>query len=511
MTRRASSLSPSLPASSRYGTAAATQPLPYLPTNLFPRLEIARAVLDQAKQTSQATAWKLVHDHLFRWNVYYTKGAELENVLQAERHDLTATVYKKQAQKKPSEKTGKTVMGESSFPILSDNEEVMKKQVQDALFSCTLTDKDDFDIPDVSHAVLPSVELADPAIMAVAGEKGEQGVHQLLLDLAACFIAEFRKYDNIKLNGMEINATLTKNRVINSNGIDVSQTYTEVYIETVITSFDREKESEFFPSMTVSRISDINVPAYVQKYVQYANDVLISNPPSLYQGAVVLAGDAVPDFFAPHLDDAPLTTHTFASTHYLGLSRYAKGKPVIPTTPIVTDSVITSNIITGSVPNDAITLINNSLVPFNPQSRKFDNDGVAAKRQILIDRGIFTGYVASKRFADYLHIPPSGPLGVIELCQGSTSMTAIYKEPCVEIVFFSSFVPNALSGDFAAEIRLGYLHKDGKKIPFKGGMVSGNVFEAFAHAFFSKEETTVAGYKGPKAVRFEKLTLSGRD
>ena len=500
MTRHTSSLSsrPSLSASSPASTPLSLTPLP---TTLFPRLEIARAVLDQAKQASQATAWKLVHDHIFRWNLYYTKGAELEDVLQAERHDLTATVYKKQTQKRQDEKTGKKLMGESSFPILSDNEEVMKKQVEDALFSCTLTDKDDFDIPDASHAVLPLVELADPAIMAVAREKEEQGVHQLLFDLAARFIAEFGKYPHIKLNGMEINATLTKNRVMNSNEVDGSQTITEVYVETVITSFDGEKESEFFPSMTVSRISDVDVPAYVQKYVQYANDVLISNPPTPYEGAVVLAGDAVPDFFAPHLDDAPLTTHTFASTHYLGLSRYAKGKPVIPTMPV------TSNSSSG----DAITLINNPLVPLNPQSRRFDNDGVAAKRQILIDKGIFTGYIASKRFADYLHIPPTGPLGVIELSSGSSSMTTIYKEPCVEIVFFSSFVPNSLSGDFAAEIRLGYLHKDGKKIPFKGGMVSGNVFEAFAHVFFSKEETAVAGYQGPKAVRFENLTLSGRD
>ena len=34
---------------------------------------------------------------------------------------------------------------------------------------------------------------------------------------------------------------------------------------------------------------------------------------------------------------------------------------------------------------------------------------------------------------------------------------------------FSTFQPNTISGAFSGEIRLGYLHKNGKKIPSKSG------------------------------------------
>lgn len=471
------------------GISMTVEPKPLLPSALFPRLEIARSLLVQAKEVA---CWKLANDHILRWNLYYTKDAELESVLQAERHDLAATIYKKQTRKEGN--ATKRLMGESSFPILGNSEEDIKRNIGDAIFSCTLTDKEDFDIPDASLAAAPAVELADSAILEAANGKGENGVHLLLLDLAAKFISEFKKYEDVKLNGMEINASLTTNRIINSKGVDVSQTSSEVYAETVITATCGKQESEFFPAITVSRLSDLDVPAFVKKYAAFAKDVLAASPPSLFSGAVVLSEDAISDFFAPHLDDAPLTAHTFASTHYLCLARYTQGKQVIP----------------GKVRGDTITLTNNPLVPLNPASRRFDGDGVAARRQVLIDKGIFVGYVAPKRFADYLHINPSGPLGVIELVAGSKTLSQLYQEPCVEIVSFSSFVPNSLSGDFAAEIRLGYLHKDGKKIPFKGGMVSGNVFEAFADVYFSKETMIVPNYSGPKAVRFEKLTVSGR-
>ncbi|MBI2147789.1 hypothetical protein HYU19_04930 [Candidatus Woesearchaeota archaeon] len=461
-----------------------------IPPLFYPTLEIARSLLARAREEKKAADWKLAHEHTHRWNVYYTKGAELEDVLQSERHDLTATAYVKQG------KSGKRLMGESSFPILSNNENAIRQQIQDALFACTLTDKEDFDIPDDSFANAPAIELADPEIIAAASDgKGENGVHTLLAELGERFSGEFKKYGGVKLNGMEIHASITERRVLNSKGVDVHQKATEIYIETVITAVDGKRESEFFPAMTVSRLSDVDVTAFVKKYVTFAKDVLSSSPPCLFTGAVVLSEDAIPDFFAPRIDDAPLTAHTFGSTHYMGLARYEKGKQVIP----------------GKVQGDKITLVNDPLVPLNPASQRFDRDGIAARRQVLIDKGIFVGFVASKRFADYLKIQPSGPLGVIELGAGSKTVKELYQQPCIEIVSFSSFVPNSLSGDFAAEIRLGYLHKDGQKLPFKGGMVSGNVFEAFANVYFSEETITIPDYSGPKAVRFEKLTVSGRE
>jgi len=94
---------------------------------------------------------------------------------------------------------------------------------------------------------------------------------------------------------------------------------------------------------------------------------------------------------------------------------------------------------------------------------------------------------------------------------GSKSSASLYrsKDKIYEIVSFASFVPNWISGDFAAEIRLGYIIKNGKKKPFKGGMFTGNMFELIKDMWLSKETTNMQCYHGPKVVRFEKGMVSG--
>jgi predicted Zn-dependent protease len=80
---------------------------------------------------------------------------------------------------------------------------------------------------------------------------------------------------------------------------------------------------------------------------------------------------------------------------------------------------------------------------------------------------------------------------------------------CLNSVSFRRFNPNTISGAFSGEIRLGYLHKNGKKIPIKGGSVSGSTQAAFARALKSCETAQRAAYFGPKGVFFERLTIAG--
>ena len=86
--------------------------------------------------------------------------------------------------------------------------------------------------------------------------------------------------------------------------------------------------------------------------------------------------------------------------------------------------------------------------------------------------------------------------------------------PFIEIIAFSSFTPNSISGDFSAEIRLGYhvsKDKEGniKRKPFKGGMFTGNVFKVVKNMSLSKEIKQISGYRGPAAVLFDNAIVSG--
>jgi len=178
-----------------------------------------------------------------------------------------------------------------------------------------------------------------------------------------------------------------------------------------------------------------------------------------------------------------------------GISKYKKGE-YITKRPII---------------GDKITITSNPLVPFNIESHPFDVDGIPGKQITLIKDGMFHSYLASKQYADYLKIEPTGPLGVIQIKLGSKSLSQLYssKKTIYEIVSFSSFVPNDVSGDFAAEIRLGYMIEGGRKTPFKGGMLTGNIFDLMSNAYLSKETEKMPGYIGPKALRFGNAVVSG--
>ena len=155
--------------------------------------------------------------------------------------------------------------------------------------------------------------------------------------------------------------------------------------------------------------------------------------------------------------------------------------------------------------------INQPLLNHNINSMQFDDDGIRARKLLVIKDGIFKNYIASKRFADYLGVEPTGPIGVFEMKHGSKSKAELYKpkELMYEIVSFSSFVPNWVSGDFAAEVRLGYMIKNNKKVPFKGGMFVGNMFDMMKDMWLSKETVKLPGYHGPAVIRFEKGIVSG--
>jgi PmbA protein len=66
---------------------------------------------------------------------------------------------------------------------------------------------------------------------------------------------------------------------------------------------------------------------------------------------------------------------------------------------------------------------------------------------------------------------------------------------------FSSFEPHPVSGAFSGEIRVGYLVKDGKVQPIKGGSISGVMDEALEEIYFSKETVKRDSYFGPMGIK----------
>lgn len=437
--------------------------------------------LKKLLSSKKLDAWKIEIESATRTNLYFIKHLAKEATLNADRTNVTITAYKMFGDK----------IGDSSFSIIGFDEHELAGKIDLALAICEYSKKPRFSLPSKSQ-ITKRVKLKDDLLVNAMPSLAK--IHGRIKN-------ELSSHANIKCNNLEMHATYAKVRVINSLGIDVEDERTGLYIELTITASKNEKgmvnEQEYVCAKGYASIARFDIKAFVDECVRLVNDVLNSNPIDTFEGRVALSRSAIHDFFSPLLALNPLVMHASARMKYLGMSRYVQGAEI------------------ASAKADKISIALNPWLELNPGSSHFDGDGVPSIRVELVKDGKFGNYFASKQYADYLKIKPTGALGCVEIDKGSLSENLLLRMmPYIEIVSFSSFSPNSISGDFSAEIRLGYLvdkDKEGmiSKKPFKGGLFVGNVFNLIEETYLSDKIIEEAGYRGPSMILFTNSTVSG--
>ncbi len=106
----------------------------------------------------------------------------------------------------------------------------------------------------------------------------------------------------------------------------------------------------------------------------------------------------------------------------------------------------------------------------------------------------------------------SGSIGNVVVEGGSRPMATLRQGPCLEVVSFSDFQTNPLTGDFGGEIRLAYLSKDGSRdrgLPVSGGSISGNILNVQGEMTLSRERQQLNCFSGPESIRLSGLSISG--
>ncbi len=155
---------------------------------------------------------------------------------------------------------------------------------------------------------------------------------------------------------------------------------------------------------------------------------------------------------------------------------------------------IGKSVFRSEVKGDPLTIWANRCIPFGIYSNRFDDEGVPAQRVELIHNNELVTFSASQRYADYLGLPATGAFGGVEVPAGGTEASALLEEPYIEIIQFSWFNPDTITGDFATEIRFGYLVENGVRKPFRGGQLIGNFMDALADVRWSAETGMFGNY-----------------
>jgi PmbA protein len=119
------------------------------------------------------------------------------------------------------------------------------------------------------------------------------------------------------------------------------------------------------------------------------------------------------------------------------------------------------------------------------------------------------GLWGNRQFSQYLGLTDSFIASNFVIEGGKSSAEEIRRGDYLEIVEFSDFQVDAVTGDIAGEIRLGYLHRGNETVSVSGGSVSGNMSELIPKMAFSAESRQYDCMRIPAVTRLNGATVTG--
>ncbi|HLJ82108.1 MAG TPA: metallopeptidase TldD-related protein, partial [Ktedonobacterales bacterium] len=407
--------------------------------------------------TSGADAWQVDVARDEETQVYVIGDrTESRRVVTNERAHVT--IHNRHAPHNPN-LTG-PMLGNTDLTLLpGDTADAANLQVRlrDAVMMASLTDNPPYELPARPEVGFPAVETMDPALDGDGAAALEETMRRLRLAVAG--------WSSVRLSSAELMVTRTSRALRNSRGLTGAESGTEVFLDFVLIAHEDGREAEFHAELQRRRLADLNIEGTVDAYATFARHALHAATPATHQGAVVLSGEALASLFNPPLAAGPLLFHTSGQAAFQGVARL---KP--------------SDLVTGEEPRgDRLTLLSDSLRPWGLRSAAFDAEGLPARSVAVIEEGVFRRHWADTRYAAYLGIEPTGRFANITIPPGAWSLDALRSAAdgtVYEIVSFSFMNPDPATGDFVAEIKLGYRHDEYGTTPIKGGALAGNVFSA---------------------------------
>ena len=420
------------------------------------------------------------------WTVRHqiTRGAQVYGVpgqIEAQRA-IDVECYKIDVLRQTSDPNGKPAVGSGDATLLQGGD--IQMAIENAVLKAGLVANPVHTIP--APAPLPEVSLTDRDL-----EKDASTVTKEMMERIRAVASKNR---NTELTAAECFGEIHTTHLVNSRGIDAEQESTEVNVEIVLHSQRGESEVETFTEMRRRCVADLQLEDEIEERTRQTLDLFDASAPPAWHGPVILRGEVLATFMAgDSLQGGVLHTLGSAGAKYAKLSPWEIGRSVFRT----------------DVKGDPLTVWANRCIPFGTYSNRFDDEGLPAQRVELIRDNELVAFAASQRYADYLNLPATGAFGGVELPPGRVAASALLGEPHVEIIQFSWFNPDPITGDFATEIRLGYLVENGVRKPFKGGQLIGNYLDALADVRWSAETGFFGNYLGPHTAHFNELNIAG--
>ena len=118
-------------------------------------------------------------------------------------------------------------------------------------------------------------------------------------------------------------------------------------------------------------------------------------------------------------------------------------------------------------------------------------------------------YLGGRMFSCYMGLTDSFIPGNIAVSGGSKTEAELRQGRYLEIVEFSDFQVDSMTGDIFGEIRLAYWHDGETVTPVSGGSVSGNMHDLVKEMYLSAERTQYDAFLLPVVTKLCGVTVTG--
>ena len=341
----------------------------------------------------------------------------------------------------------------------------------------------------MAQAVLvknPVYEIADKPVE----EQAQQDVD--VRAIAGDFIRAMRDVPETEteyLNSYEIFASRITRRYLNSKGVAYTCTYPSSMAAVVVTARRGDHEIELYRIYRSGTCDAKRLTSDVAGVMAYGADRLSAVPtPSLGTADVVFStSDAVNiySFF---------TNRMTAGAKIRKISPWEIGKPVFE-----------------EATGDAVTVRAVPVLENSSRNDTVDEEGCAIREKLIIENGVARNFWGGRQFSQYLGLEDSALINNFIITGGTKSAEEIRSGDYLEVVEFSDFQVDAMGGDIAGEIRLGYLHQGGKVTVVTGGSVSGTMLKAGSSMEFSAETVQYDTKKIPAVTKLHSLSVTGAE
>ena len=311
-----------------------------------------------------------------------------------------------------------------------------------------------------------------------------------IADISADFIrtmSELPETEGEDINSYEIFVSDVSHRLITSTGVDSTEHYPSSMIEVIVNARREGHEIELYRSYDSGTCDAAGLKRDLEKTMNYGRDRLIAGPTPINGKYDVLFSGSdscrIYDYFAERMN---------AALVYRQMSDYEIGKPIC-----------------GDFSGDRVTVTALRELANSSQNHAFDSEGARIRDTVMIENGVAKQFVGGRMFASYLGLENSFNPTNIEVTGGSRSEEELRSGNYLEVVEFSDFQVDEITGDIFGEIRLAYLHDGDRTIPVSGGSISGSMNDFVGNMLMSKNSVQYDSMKIPALTLLHGVTVTG--